>query len=121
MIRLHDKEYEFVSIVWENEPIQSGELTKICFSKLGWKRTTTYTVLKKMIDKGVLSNQNAIVTSLVKKEEVQLYESQRFMEKLFDNSLPNFLTTFMSHQKLTKEEMIELKKIIEEYEENQDE
>ena len=118
-MKLHDAEYRFACIVWENEPIGSGELTKLCEEKMDWKRTTTYTVLKKLCNKGILKNENAVVTSLVKKEEVQCYESHQILEKVFDNSLPAFLTAFMSGKKISKKEAEELKKLIDEYQERE--
>ena len=113
---LHDREYDFISIIWEVEPIASGELTKICEKRLGWKRTTTYTVLKKLCDKGILQNQNTIVTSCLKKQQVQRYESKRLIERMFDNSLP----AFIDHRKLTKEEAEQLKEMIAAYEDGDD-
>ena len=106
---LHDREYDFISIIWEVEPIASGELTKICEKRLGWKRTTTYTVLKKLCDKGILQNQ-----------QVQRYESKRLIERMFDNSLPAFIASFMDHRKLTKEEAEQLKEMIAAYEDGDD-
>lgn len=117
---LHDREYDFISIIWEVEPIASGELTKICEKRLGWKRTTTYTVLKKLCDKGILQNQNTIVTSCLKKQQVQRYESKRLIERMFDNSLPAFIASFMDHRKLTKEEAEQLKEMIAAYEDGDD-
>ena len=114
-LKLHDAEYRFACIIWEHEPISSRELAKICESEMNWKRTTTYTVLKKLCDRNLLKNENAIVTSLVKKEQVQRYESHQILEKVFDNSLPVFLTSFMSGKKLTNEEAEELKKLIDDY------
>lgn len=116
-LKLHDAEYRFACIVWENEPIHSKELTVLCEEKMNWKRTTTYTVLKKLCNKGILRNENAIVTSLKKKAEIQCYESQQILKKVFDDSLPVFLTAFMSGRKLSKEEAEELKQLIDDYQE----
>lgn len=118
-MKLYEKEYAFVSIIWEEEPISSGELAKLAQEKLGWKRTTTYTVLKKLCLKGVLQNKDAIVTALVKKEEIQHYESKRLMEKVFDNSLPDFLATFMNTSHISKKEVEEIRKMIDDYEERE--
>ncbi|HPT90028.1 MAG TPA: BlaI/MecI/CopY family transcriptional regulator [Acetivibrio sp.] len=112
--KLFDAEYKFVSIIWDNEPINSTELVKQCADKLGWKKSTTYTVLKKLCERGVLQNKNATVTSLVKREDVQKFESRAVLEKNFDGSLPKFLTAFLSDRKLSEQEAEELKRIIEE-------
>lgn len=117
-LKLYDAEYRFACIVWENEPISSGRLAKLCEEKLDWKRTTTYTVLKKLCNRGIMQNKNATVTSLVKKEQIQRYESEEILKKVFDNSLPSFLTAFMSGRKLSKKEAEELKKLIDEYQED---
>jgi len=112
--KLFDAEYKFVSIVWDNEPINSTELVKLCAEKLGWKKSTTYTVLKKLCERKVLQNKDATITALVKREDVQRYESKAVLEKTFDGSLPKFLTAFLSGRKLSEQEAEELKRIIEE-------
>lgn len=112
--KLYDAEYKFTSIIWDNEPINSTELVRLCADKLGWKKSTTYTVLKKLCDRGILQNQDAVVTALVKREDVQKYESNAVVEKSFDGSLPKFLTSFLGERKITEREAEELKKIIEE-------
>jgi BlaI family penicillinase repressor len=112
--KLFDAEYKFVSIIWDNEPINSTELVKLCADKLGWKKSTTYTVLKKLCERGILQNLDATVTALVKREDVQRYESRAVLEKTFDGSLPKFLTAFLSGRKLSEQEAEELKRIIEE-------
>ncbi|MBZ4647221.1 MAG: hypothetical protein JG777_2710 [Clostridia bacterium] len=112
--KLFDAEYKFASIIWDNEPINSTELVKLCADKLGWKKSTTYTVLKKLCERGILQNKDATVTSLVKREDVQRYESRAVLEKTFDGSLPKFLTAFLSGRKLSEQEAEELKRIIEE-------
>ena len=116
-LKLHDAEYRFACIIWDNEPITSKELTILCEKEMNWKRTTTYTVLKKLCEKGIFQNDYAVVTSLIKKEQIQRYESHQILEKVFDNSLPAFLTAFMSDKKITKEEAEQLKKLIDEYQE----
>ena len=112
--KLFDAEYKFVSIIWDNEPIKSTELAKLCADKLGWKKSTTYTVLKKLCERGILQIKDATVTSLVKREDVQKYESRALLEKTFDGSLPKFLAAFLSDRKLSEQEAEELKRIIEE-------
>lgn len=112
--KLYDAESKFLDIIWELEPINSTELTKACLEKLGWKKSTTYTMIRKLASKGVLKNENAIVTSLVNKEQVQKYESEAVLEKTFDNSLPTFIAAFLKDKKLSKKEADEIKKMIEE-------
>lgn len=112
--KLFDAEYKFVSIVWANEPVNSTELVRLCLEKLGWKKSTTYTVLRKLCQRGVLSNTDTIVSSLVKREDVQKYESEALIKKSFDGSLPQFLTAFLDKKKLTSREAEELRRIIEE-------
>lgn len=119
-LKLHEKEYEFACIVWENEPLTSKRLSEICEEKLNWKRTTTYTVLKKLINKGIMKNENKIVTAIVKKEEIQRYESQRIIERVFDNSLPMFINAFMSQKRLSDDKIEELKRYIDEYQEKKE-
>ena len=112
--KLFNAEYKFASIVWDNEPINSTELVKLCADKLGWKKSTTYTVLKKLSERSILQNKEAVVTALVKREDVQKYESNAVVEKSFDGSLPKFLTAFLDERKITEKEAEELKQIIEE-------
>lgn len=111
--KLADGEYKFANLVWENEPINSTVLMKLSLEQLGWKKATTYTVLRKLCERGILINENAIVTSLVKKEQVQKYESEILLEKSFGNSLPAFLATFLQDKKLNKSEAEEIQKMIE--------
>ncbi|MBA1335302.1 MAG: Beta-lactamase repressor BlaI [Firmicutes bacterium] len=112
--KLFDAEYKFASLVWENEPINSTELVKLSRDKLGWKKSTTYTVLRKLCERGILKNEDATVSAIVKKEDAQKYESQTVIEKVFDGSLPQFLTAFLGERKITEREAEELKRIIEE-------
>ncbi|HEY5584590.1 MAG TPA: BlaI/MecI/CopY family transcriptional regulator [Ruminiclostridium sp.] len=112
--KLFDAEYRFASLIWENEPINSTELVKLSLDKLGWKKSTTYTVLRKLCERGLLKNEDATVSAIVKKEEAQKYESQTVIEKNFDGSLPQFLTAFFGDRKISKKEAEELKRIIEE-------
>lgn len=112
--KLFDAEYRFLDIIWELEPINSTELTKECLKRLGWKKPTTYTVLRKLSSRGIIINENATVTTLVKRDQVQKYESNALLEKSFDNSLPAFLAAFLKDKKLSKKEAAELKKMIEE-------
>ena len=110
--RLHDREYEFACIVWEQEPIGSGDLAKVCEERLGWKRTTTYTVLKKLCHRGLFRNDGGTVTAAISREEFHAMQSERFVEETFDGSLPAFLAAFTSRKKLSEEEMRQLQTLI---------
>ena len=116
-LKLGESEYRFASIVWENEPLGSGELVRLCEQELGWKKSTTYTVLKKLCDRGIFQNENAVVTSLVKQEQVQKFESEQLMYKTFGGSLPRFITAFLNDKTLSKKEADELKRLIDSYKE----
>lgn len=112
--KLFDAEFKLVSIIWNLEPVNSTELSKVCRKKLGWKKPTTYNMIRKLVDRGILKNENATVTAMVKREQVQKYESEVLLEKAFDGSIPAFVTTFLKDKKLSKKEAEELKKAIEE-------
>lgn len=110
--RLFDAEYRLVSLVWECEPINSTQLSRICQEKLGWKTSTTFNLVRKLCQRGILQNENATVTALVKRRQVQRYESQAVVEKSFGGSLPTFVAAFLSGKKITKEEARELEELI---------
>ncbi len=112
--KLFDAEYKFLDIIWDLEPVNSTELSKVCFQKLGWKKSTTYTMIRKLSERGILKNENATVISLINKEQVQKHESETLLEKSFDNSLPTFIAAFLKDKKLSKKEAEEIKKMIEE-------
>ncbi len=116
-LKLYDAEFRFACIVWKYEPIQSGELAKLCEQELGWKRTTTYTVLKKLCTRGILQNQDSVVTALVKREKVQQYESRAVLEKSFGGSLPKFIAAFLDGAKLSRKEADEIKQLIDRFKE----
>lgn len=118
-LKLFDGEYKFACLVWDHEPLGSGELVKLSAEKLGWKKSTTYTVLKKLCQKGILRNENAVVTALVKREAVQKYESQAVIEKAFDDSLPKFIASFLSDRKLSQQEAAEILALIETHQETE--
>ena len=111
--KVFEIEYRFCLILWRNEPINSTKLAKLCKEELGWSRTTTYTVIKRLSDRGVVKNENATVTALVSKEEVQLSQMEEMMEKTFEGSLPAFLAAFARRQALSQEEEEEIRRIIE--------
>ena len=111
--KVFESEYRFCLILWRHEPINSTKLARICNEELGWSRTTTYTVIKRLSDRGVVKNENAVVTSLVSKEEVQTAEMEEMMEKTFEGSLPAFIAAFAKRQALSDSEIAEIRRIIE--------
>ena len=111
--KIFESEYRFCLILWEHEPVTAAELVKLCQARLGWKRTTTYTVIKRLGERGVVQNKNGVVTALVSKEEAQVSEIDELMEKKFQGSLPAFLAAFARRQDLTEEEAEEIRRIIE--------
>jgi predicted transcriptional regulator len=116
-LKLCESEYRFADIVWENEPLGSGDLVRLCEERLGWKKSTTYTVLKKLCERGILRNENAMVTAMIKQEQVQRYESEQIVNRSFGGSLPQFITAFMGDRKLTKSQADKLKKLIDSFKE----
>lgn len=114
-ITLAEREYEFAQIIWEYEPISSNELVKLCEHTLGWKKSTTYTVLKKLCEKGIFQNKDSLITSCISKHLVQQQMSQSFMSRTFHNSLPSFINAFMNDKTLDAKEVNELKNLIEQY------
>ncbi len=110
--RLAEGEYRFACIVWDHEPVSSGVLVDLCREELGWKKSTVYTVLRKLMDRGVLRNEGAVVTSLVSREQVQRYESEQLIDRTFGGSLPSFLAAFMGSRTLSDGEAEELKALI---------
>ncbi len=113
--KVFESEYRFCLILWEHEPIKSSELVKLCKEQLGWKPTTTYTVIKRLSERGVLKNENTIVSSLVTKDEVQAAEINEMVEKTFEGSLPAFIAAFTKHQKISEEEIDAVQQMIDRY------
>ncbi|MFD0711985.1 BlaI/MecI/CopY family transcriptional regulator [Paenibacillus sp. GCM10027626] len=111
--KLFDAEYKFMNLIWEHEPLNSTELSRLCQQELGWKKSTTYNMIRKLTERGILQNEQAVVTSLINREQVQKYESEVLLEKAFDGSLPSFLAAFLKDKKLSKAEADEIKKMIE--------
>lgn len=116
-IKMAQSETKFAELVWEQEPISSGELVKLCEKRLDWKKSTTYTVLKNLCEKGILQNNNAIVSSLIKKDEFYARQSRHFVEDTFGGSLPKFLSAFIGSERLSKRQAEELKRLIDDYKE----
>lgn len=113
--KIFESEYRFCLILWEQEPINSTQLAKLCKEGLGWSKTTTYTVIKRLSERGVVKNENTMVTSLVSKEEVQAAEIDELVEKTFEGSLPSFIAAFTKHQKLSAQEIVALRQMIDEF------
>ena len=110
--KIHESEYRFCLIMWEYEPVATVELVKLCQEQLGWKRTTTYTVIKRLGERGVLKNESGTVTSLVSKDEVQASEIDELVEKKFEGSLPAFVAAFARRQDLSDKELDEVQRMI---------
>lgn len=110
--KIHEGEYRFCLILWEHEPVTAVELAKLCNIELGWKRTTTYTIIKRLGERGVLKNENGTVTSLVSKDDAQSYEIDELLEKKFEGSLPAFLAAFTKRQDVSAAELDELQAMI---------
>lgn len=111
-VKLCASDYRFMTIVWDSEPIPSGELVRLCCERLGWKKSTTYTMVKKLAQKGYLANENSIVRALIPKEDVLSYESEYVVDNAFEGSLPAFIAAFMKGRKLTQNEAEEIKRLI---------
>ena len=113
--KVFESEYRLCLILWEHEPIKSSELVQLCREQLGWKPTTTYTVIKRLSERGVLKNENTIVTSLVSKDQVQAAEIDELVEKTFEGSLPAFVAAFTKHHRLSAKEVDEVQAMIDRY------
>ena len=111
-MKLCDSEYRFMLVVWELSPVKSGELVKAAKERLGWKKSTTYTVIKKLSERGFLKNEEAVVTAMVDKDRCQAVESDYFMERTFEGSLPKFIAAFLGGRTLSEQEAEEIKKLI---------
>lgn len=110
--KIFESEYRFCLILWEHEPVSSRELVQLCKEQLGWKQSTTYTVIKRLSDRGVLKNENSVVTSLVSKEQAQESEIEELVEKKFEGSVPAFIAAFTRHRKISQSEVDEVQKMI---------
>ncbi|MBQ7830360.1 MAG: BlaI/MecI/CopY family transcriptional regulator [Clostridia bacterium] len=114
-MKLGAVESRFADIIWANQPLTTKELVQICEKELNWKRTTTYTVLKKLCDRGIFATENSTVTALLTKDEFQAIQSEKFVGETFDGSLPAFIAAFTSRKKLSDSEIAEIRKMIESY------
>ena len=115
--KIYESEYRFCLILWEHEPIKSKALVRLCEEQLGWKSTTTYTVIKRLSERGVLKNENTIVTSLVTKDAVQAAELEEFVERTFEGSLPAFIAAFTRRKTMTHAEIDAVQAMIDQYRE----
>lgn len=113
--KVHESEYRFCLILWEHEPVRSKELVQLCQEQLGWKATTTYTVIKRLSERGVLKNENSVVTSLVSKDAVQAAEIDDLVEKKFQGSLPAFIAAFSRRQTLSDADIDAVQAMIDRY------
>ena len=115
--KIFDSELRFCEILWEHQPVRSSELAHLCAEKLGWKKSTTYTVIKRLTERGVVQTEDAVVTALVSRDQVQRAESRAFVERNFSGSLPGFLNAFVGGRGLSAEEADELRRMIADFEE----
>ena len=113
--KIFESEYHFCEILWENEPVTSSELVRLCREKLEWKKSTTYTVIRRLSERGVIKSEDAIVTSLVSREDAQSAESTEIVERTFSGSLPSFIAAFTRKKNLSRQEIDEIQKIIDNY------
>lgn len=112
--KLGEVEAAFATLIWEHEPLSSAKLVELCAEKLSWKKSTTYTVLRRLCQRDIFQNVGGVVTSLISREEFAALQSQEFVDQAFDGSLPQFLTAFTRHKKLSREEIEQIQKLIDE-------
>lgn len=115
--KIFESEYRFCLILWEHEPVNSTKLVELCKAQLGWSKATTYTVIRRLAERGVLKNENATVTSLVSREQAEVSQVEELVEKTFQGSMPAFIAAFSRSRKLTKQEVDQLKALIDGYQE----
>lgn len=118
LYKLTESEEKFADLIWQNEPLGSGELVRLCEDAFHWKKSTTYTVLKKLCARGIFQNENAVVTSRISRDDYNAGQSIRFVEDTFGGSLPKFLTAFIGQKRLSRKQVEELKKLIDDYKED---
>ena len=116
--KIFESEYRFCLILWENEPINSTQLVELCREQLGWSKATTYTVIRRLSERGVVKNENAVVTSLVSKAQAQASRLDEMVEETFEGSMPAFIAAFSRSKKLTRDEVAQLKAFIDNYKED---
>lgn len=113
--KIFESEYRFCEILWENEPVTSSELVRLCSERLEWKKSTTYTVIRRLSERGVLKSEDAVVTSLISREDAQSAESAEIVERTFSGSLPSFIAAFTRKKNLSRQEVDEIQQIIDNY------
>ena len=113
--KIFESEYRFCQILWDHEPVGSTELVRLCRERLGWKKSTTYTVIKRLGERGVVRMENSVVTSLVSRDQVRRSESRELIDRAFDGSLPQFIAAFTSGKALTEQEVSEIRRLIDGY------
>ena len=117
-LKLCESDFRFMDIVWENEPVSSGKLVELCTDKLGWKKSTTYTVLKRLCEKGIFENIGGSVTVKISRDAFYALQSQQFVENAFQGSLPAFLAAFTNGKKLSAQEVAQLRQMVQSFEED---
>ena len=115
--KIFESEYRFCLLLWENEPVNSTRLVALCKEQLGWSKATTYTVIRRLAERGVVKNEDTIVTSLISKEEAQKARLEEMMEETFEGSMPAFIAAFSKGKRLSREEVEQLRQLIDSYEE----
>ena len=115
--KIFESEYRFCLILWEHEPVPSGKLVQLAKENLGWSKATTYTVIRRLSERGVLKNENTIVTSLISKEDAQKSRLEEMVEETFEGSMPAFIAAFSKSKRLSREEVEQLRQLIDSYEE----
>lgn len=116
-LKLGVVESRFADIIWKHEPLPSGELVKLCEQELSWKKPTTYTVLRKLCERGIFQNRNGTVSSLISRQDFYAMQSEKFVDDTFEGSLPAFIAAFTKRKQLSKEDIAELKRLIDSHEE----
>ena len=115
--KIFESEYRFCLLLWENEPVNSTKLVALCKEHLGWSKATTYTVIRRLAERGIVKNENAVVTALISKEEAQASRLNEMVEETFEGSMPAFIAAFSKSKKLTRQEVDQLKALIDSFEE----
>lgn len=116
--KLYEGEYRFMEIIWDHAPVGSGELVKLCAEAFSWKKSTTYTMIKKMCEKGYISSEAAVIQALVPRAEAEQRESEYVIDHTFQGSLPAFIAAFLGNKKISREEADALQRMIEEHRED---
>ncbi len=113
--KIFESEYRFCLILWDNEPVSSGKLVELCKEQLGWSKATTYTVIRRLSERGVVKNENTVVTALISKEEAQASRLEEMVEETFEGSMPAFIAAFSKSKKLSRQEVEQLQALIDSY------